>query len=422
MSNLNSDLIARIYAASDTPLTNEELYREVQRETGMSDAELQKMKAFGSDKMRTSGVKHQVRWYQQTLRQAGVIERVPEKRGVWRYAFKNDKKLHESWDKLCVVGFSTSLGASVFGNAYAFFSNINEQIHLCLTSPPFLLRNARNYGHGGGRGEQAYIDWLLRILEPIVKQLVPGGSVALNVTQDSFNPGRPSRSLYLERLTLALCDKLGLELMDRLNWVNRAKPPSPTHWACKQRVQLCSSYEPVLWFTNDAQKVRSNNMRVLQPHSEQHQKLQASGGENRTTFYGDGAYQLKNGAFGNKTEGTIPKNTLMFGNACPDTRLCHRIARELGFPLHGATSPTRLAAFLIEFLTRPGDLVVEPFAGLHNVPVAAERLGRRWYATDKIMEWLGISRSLFTEMPGYQSSPILDDLVALYRDELREGG
>lgn len=48
MSNLNSDLIARIYAASDTPLTNEELYREVQRETGMSDAELQKMKAFGS--------------------------------------------------------------------------------------------------------------------------------------------------------------------------------------------------------------------------------------------------------------------------------------------------------------------------------------------------------------------------------------
>lgn len=48
--------------------------------------------------------------------------------------------------------------------------------------------------------------------------------MALNVTQDSFNPCRPSRSLYLERLTLALCDKLGLELMDRLNWVNRAKP------------------------------------------------------------------------------------------------------------------------------------------------------------------------------------------------------
>ncbi len=227
-----------------------------------------------------------------------------------------------------------------------------------------------------------------------MKQLVPGASVALNITQDSFNRGRPSRSLYLERLTLALCDKLGLELMDRLQWVNRSKPPSPTHWACKQRVQLCSSYEPVLWFTNDASKVRSNNLRVLQPHSEQHLKLQAAGGENRTTFYGDGAYQLKSGSFGNKTEGTIPKNTLFYGNSCADTRFCHSIARELGFPLHGATSPTRLAAFLIEFLTEPGDLVVDPFAGLHKVPIAAERLGRRWLATDKIMEWLAISRNL----------------------------
>ncbi|WP_370560964.1 DNA methyltransferase [Escherichia coli] len=415
MSTINTDLIAHIYAASESPLTNDELYREVQRKTGMSDAELHELKEFGSDKTRTSGVKHKVRWFQQTLRQAGVIERVPEKRGVWRYASKTKTNLHESWEKLCVVGFSTSLGASVFGNAYAFFSNITEQIHLCLTSPPYLLRNSRDYGHGGGRGEQAYIDWLLRILEPIVKQLVPGASVALNITQDSFNRGRPSRSLYLERLTLALCDKLGLELMDRLQWVNRSKPPSPTHWACKQRVQLCSSYEPVLWFTNDASKVRSNNLRVLQPHSDQHLKLQAAGGENRTTFYGDGAYQLKSGSFGNKTEGTIPKNTLFYGNSCADTRFCHSIARELGFPLHGATSPTRLAAFLIEFLTEPGDLVVDPFAGLHKVPIAAERLGRRWLATDKIMEWLAISRNLFTAAPEYKSNPMLDELAELYR-------
>ncbi|WP_142889896.1 DNA methyltransferase, partial [Klebsiella pneumoniae] len=83
--------------------------------------------------------------------------------------------------------------------------------------------------------------------------------------------------------------------------------------------------------------------------------------------------------------------------------------------LHGATSPTRLAAFLIEFLTEPGDLVVDPFAGLHKVPIAAERLGRRWLATDKIMEWLAISRNLFTAAPGYKSNPMLDELAELYR-------
>ncbi len=74
-----------------------------------------------------------------------------------------------------------------------------------------------------------------------------------------------------------------------------------------------------------------------------------------------------------------------------------------------------LAAFLIEFLTEPGDLVVDPFAGLHKVPIAAERLGRRWLATDKIMEWLAISRNLFTAAPGYKSNPMLDELAELYR-------
>lgn len=43
MSTISTDLIARIYAASELPLSNDELYREVQRETGMSDAELHEL-------------------------------------------------------------------------------------------------------------------------------------------------------------------------------------------------------------------------------------------------------------------------------------------------------------------------------------------------------------------------------------------
>ncbi|MCR6535608.1 hypothetical protein NVS48_24360 [Escherichia coli] len=61
-------------------------------------------------------------------------------------------------------------------------------------------------------------------------------------------------------------------------------------------------------------------------------------------------------------------------------------------------------------------VLVDPFAGLHKVPIAAERLGRRWLATDKIMEWLAISRNLFTvPAPGYKSNPMLDELAELYR-------
>lgn len=415
MKEITPELIARLYEKADAPVSNDELYALLQQSTGLSDTELKAQKSFGSSEMKTSAVKHKVRWYQQTLRKAGVIEHVPGDRGVWRYALKTEKNLHECWNKMALVGFSTDLGVAIFGNAQQVFNRIDESVTLCVTSPPYLLRHARAYGAGSGRGEQAYIDFILQTLEPIVKQLVTGGSITLNITQDAFNPGRPSRSLYVEKLTLALCENLGLELMDRLIWVNRAKPPSPTHWACKHRVQLAVSYECVLWFTNDAMRVKSDNRRVLQPHSEQHLKLLDAGGEQRVTNYGDGAFQLRHGSYGVKTDGAIAKNTFQFGNACADTRLCHKVARETGMPLHGASSPTRLASFLIEFLSEPGDLVVEPFAGLFKTPLAAERLGRRWLATEKIMEWLAISRNLFIGAPGYQSSPLLDALLLDYQ-------
>ncbi|WP_396126078.1 hypothetical protein [Escherichia coli] len=56
MSTINTDLIAHIYAASESPLTNDELYREVQRKTGMSDAELHELKEFGSDNVTNGAI------------------------------------------------------------------------------------------------------------------------------------------------------------------------------------------------------------------------------------------------------------------------------------------------------------------------------------------------------------------------------
>lgn len=415
MKTLNTELLSHIYENADKPLSNDELYKRVQQETGLSDAHLNEMREFGTGKTKTSAIKHKVRWYQQTLRQAGVIERVPENRGVWRYAIKTEKKLHEARDSLYVVGFSTDLGVAIFGDARQVFSSIDEPITLCITSPPYMLRRARRYGAGFSGGEQGYIDFIVETLEPVVKSLERGGSIVINVTQDAHLPGRPSRSLYVERLTLALAEKLGLELMDRLIWSNRAKPPAPTQWACKERVQLATSYEPILWFTNDALHVKSDNRRVLQPHTEQHLKLLQSGGELRSTNYGDGAYRLKPGSYGKMTEGSIAKNCLQYGNACADTRLCHAVSVELGLPKHGASFPSRLAQFFVEFLSQPDDLIVDPFAGLHKVPLAAERLGRRWMATDKVLEWMAIAKSLFAQAPGYSHNPLLDALVQDYR-------
>ena len=49
---------------------------------------------------------------------------------------------------------------------------------------------------------------------------------------------------------------------------------------------------------------------------------------------------------------------------------------------HPARFPVALPAFFMEFLTDPGDLVCDPFAGSNTTGEAAETLGRRWVSCD----------------------------------------
>jgi DNA modification methylase len=49
---------------------------------------------------------------------------------------------------------------------------------------------------------------------------------------------------------------------------------------------------------------------------------------------------------------------------------------------HPARFPVALPEFFINLLTQPGQLVFDPFAGTGTTAVAAEKLGRRWLATE----------------------------------------
>ena len=265
------------------------------------------------------------------------------------------------------------------------FANLGEPISLCLTSPPYPIARGRAYGQFA---EPEYVDFLCRVIEPIVKNLRPGGSVVLNISNDVFERGLPSRSLYQERLVLALHDRLGLHLMDRVIWHNPSKPPGPVHWASIHRKQLNVSYEPVLWMTNDPRQVRSDNRRVLEPHSTRQQKLIRAGGENRHGVYSDGAYTVRPGSYSRATPGRIPRNVLAMGHACPDQKRYKQSTRALGLPVHGAPYPLRLAKFFINFLTEKDDLVVDPLGGSLTTGHGAEELGRRWVSSDNIWEYL----------------------------------
>ncbi len=396
--------VAGVYAESyGGVLDNDSLYSKVAARIGTTPGALDVLTPIGRAGVPRSTAKRKIRWYQQTLKQLGVIEHAG-KRGVWRLSENAGKDLHRAATGIKLVAFSTELGIAIWGNHQDVFRQINEPIALCISSPPYPLRKARAYG---GPDERQYVDFICEALAPIVRNLVPGGSVVLNLSGDVFEPKKPSRSLYLERVVLALNDRLGLALMDRIPWVNYSKPPAPTYWACVNRVQLTTAYEPLYWFTNDPDRVRSDNRRVLEAHTARHQRLMASGGEGRLATYGDGAYHIRPDAFGRVTTGRIPRNVIERGHACGDTMAYRRHAKAMGLPTHGAMQPTTIPDFFIRLLTQPDELVVDPFGGTVKTGLAAERLGRRWLVTEWMLEYLRGAAEMFRGFAGFGLHPAM---------------
>jgi len=68
---------------------------------------------------------------------------------------------------------------------------------------------------------------------------------------------------------------------------------------------------------------------------------------------------------------------------------------ETGVKPHPARFPPQLPAFFIRFLTNPGDVVLDPFAGSCTTGAVAENLGRRWIAIDREKDYLEDARFRF---------------------------
>lgn len=397
--------VTEVYAQANGPISNDDLYAGVAQRVGVQLDMFRQQTPVGATGAQHSLSTRDARWMQQTLKMRNLLERVS--RGRWQLTQEGKDKLTRPARGFRLLAFSTELGVAAWGDCRDVVGALDEKITLCLTSPCYPIAKGRAYGQIDGH---AYTDWLCSVLEGVVERLAPGGSIALIVGQDVFERGRPSRSLYLERMTLA--DRFDLSLMDRLIWQNPSKPPGPVQWASKKRCQLNVGYEYVLWFTNDPDRVESDNRRVLQPHTAKHAALLASGGCNYHANNSDGAYRLRKGrSFSNPTPGRIPRNVLSFAHTCQSQRDYKARARELGLPTHGATAPLSLARFLVRFLSAEGQLVVDPMGGSLTTALAAELDNRRWLTSDLYGEYVRGGAERFAQRPGYRLNPELDRLL-----------
>ena len=346
--------------------SNASAYAAVGKKCGIDAQSWQAREPIGQAEQLHSPLKRRVRWYQQTLKALGLLEPVAGRRGFWRPTAagrrtiaQRQQELEPSAPGIVQLGFSTELGMALWADCKDAFSRIDEPVHLVLTSPPYPLAHARDYG---GPRRHEYVDWLCACLEPLVARLAPGASVFLNVSNDIFETGSPARSLYRERLVLALHERLGLHKMDEWVWHNPAKAPG------------------------------------LRPHTDKHQRYVAAGGAPRAAIHGDGANRLRPGAFSAVTEGAIPRNVLTVRHNCTSQTALRKWARENGIPLHSATMPLEIAEHVVRFATEPGMLVAEPFAGWGTTPLAAERNDCRWIATERMRAYLHAMQWRFSNL------------------------
>ncbi|MCI0539624.1 MAG: site-specific DNA-methyltransferase [Verrucomicrobiales bacterium] len=263
-------------------------------------------------------------------------------------------------------------------------------IDLVITSPPFALQRKKEYGN---ENEGAHVEWLLRFAELIRRVLKPKGSFVLDLG-GAYQSGRPVRSLYNFRVMLRLCDEHGFHLAEEFFWHNPAKLPSPIEWVNKRKIRAKDSVNTVWWFSK-TENPKADVRRVLVPYSKRMQTLL----QDAAAFYRPkkrpSGHDISTN-FATDNGGAIPSNLLQIPNTESNSSYLRHCA-SLGVKPHPARFPEKLPSFFIEFLTDPGDTVLDIFAGSNTTGGAAEKFGRRWIAFEKHRSYLAASAFRFID-------------------------
>lgn len=341
----------------DGVIDNDTLYDRLQSRFGISKEDLLATRPVGKDGIPVSPAKRRVRWMQQSLKARGLLERVSY--GQWRRTGKKKEFTQLILNKV-LLAYSTDLNCALLGDHDDVIHQIDQPIHLYFTSPPYPLQVPRNYGNVDVR---EYVDWLCARLAPVVDRLAPGGSIMLNISNDIFQHQSPARSTYQERLVIALEDRFGLQKMDMIPWTSN-KAPGPIQWTQRRTCQNHVGWEPLYWFCREPHLVYSDHRRL-------------TGGQG------------------------LSRNIWEVNNYCPENRAVHRAADALGLPRHPATMPVALARRAIEFLTEPGQTVVDAFSGINTTGWSAESIGREAIVGETMAQFcmLGASRWTDAGMP-----------------------
>ncbi|MEX2283968.1 MAG: site-specific DNA-methyltransferase [Gemmatimonadota bacterium] len=300
------------------------------------------------------------------------------------------------------VAYQTGLGRMVIGKTEDVLhqpqgKRLRGKVNLIFTSPPFPLNRKKKYGNETGT---AFIEWLSGFAPLFRDLLSPDGSVVIEMG-NAWEPGSPTMSTLALESLLAFKRAGDFYLCQEFIWYNPARLPSPAEWVTVRRVRVKDSFTR-LWWLSPVENPKASNRRVLQPYSGAMKDLL------RTGKYNSGLRPSEHGigrsSFLTDNGGSIPANVLVIPNTRSSGDAYQRYCRERRIPFHPARMPIELAEFFINFLTTPGDLVLDPFGGSNTTGAAAESLQRQWMSIEPTLSYALGSAGRF------QQTSLLDGL------------